>query len=241
MNVFADAEHFAGRRFELFGPDHLLALTLVVLWQVLLIKRFRGAGPAARAWMRRAIVGVLWTQEASYHLWRAATGTWRKEEMLPLHLCSAGVWAGGIMLLTRSYLLYEFCYFGALVGASIALLTPDIGRFGAPHFRFVQFFVSHGLILTAPLWMTFVEGFRPRPRSLGRAIVGTAGYAALVFAANRRLGSNYMFLNRKPATASPLDALPPWPRYLVPMAGAVAGLFALLYSPWAIRDALRRD
>lgn len=237
MDVFADAEHFRGAPFEQFGDEHLLALTLVVLWQVLLLSRFRAADPATRRTMRGALTGALWAQEAGYHLWRAVTGTWTPREMLPLHLCSAAIWVGGVMLLTRSYALYEFCYFGAIVGASLALLTPDLGPFGAPHYRFFQFFESHGLILTAPLWMTFVEGFRPSVGSLARASAGTAAYGLLVFAANRRLGSNYMFLNGKPPMRTPLDALPPWPRYLPIMGAGVAGLFALLFAPWALADA----
>ncbi len=238
MNVFADAEHYAGDDFVLFSDEHLLILTLVVLFELLLIARFRDADEATRRTVRRALVAGLWAQEVSYHIWRLATHTWTPREMLPLHLCSAAVWLSGVMLLTRSRRLYEVIYFAALTGATIALATPDIGRFGAPHFRFFQFFASHALIDAAPLWMTFVEGYRPTPASIGRAAAATATWAAGVFVVNRRLGSNYMFVNRKPATASALDALPPWPTYLPIMAGGVLGAFALLYAPWAIRDAV---
>jgi hypothetical integral membrane protein (TIGR02206 family) len=237
MNVFADAEHWTGAEFRLGREEHLLALTLIVIFEVLLLNRMRDADPATRRNVRWALVAALWAQEVSYHIWRLSTRTWTPRQMLPLHLCSVMVWVGGLAMLTRSYRLYEYVYFAALAGAGLALATPDIGRFGFPHYRFFQFFVSHGLIINAPLWLTFVEGFRPSAASLGRALLGTGAWASGVFWVNRRLGSNYMFVNRKPETASALDALPPWPRYLPIMAGAVAGLFALLYAPWAIRGA----
>ena len=165
MNVFADAEEWSGPAFELFGADHRRMLTLIVLLEVLLLKRGRSAGPAARRRRRRLLASGLVAQELSYHAWRARTGTWRVDEMLPLHLCSASVWLGAAMLWTGSHRLYQWVYFAGISGAAVALATPDVGRFGAPHYRFWQFFASHGLILTAPLWMTFVEGARPAPRS----------------------------------------------------------------------------
>ena len=237
MNVFADAEHWTGDDFELLGEEHLLALTLIVIFEILLLNRMRDADETTRRTVRWGLVAALWAQEVSYHIWRLATHTWTVRQMLPLHLCSVMVWLGGLTMLTRSYRLYEYVYFAALAGAALALATPDVGRFGFPHYRFFQFFASHGLILTAPLWMTFVEGYRPTAASLRRAIGGTAAWASGVFWVNRRVGSNYMFVNRKPDTTSVLDAIPPWPRYLPIMAGAVVGLFALLYAPWAIRGA----
>lgn len=234
MDVFADADSWTGQPFKLGSPEHLLMLTVVVVAQVLLIKRFRPADDDTKRKVRLALVGALWSQEASYHAWRLLNGTWTRKQMLPLHLCSVEVWMGGLMLLTRSYRLYEYVYFGALVGAIMAVVTPDAGPFGFPHYRFFQFFVSHGLIAAAPLWMTFGEGFRPTARSLGRAIVGTVAYAGVVNLVNRKLGSNYMFVNRKPETRSVLDALPPWPGYLPYMAGAVIAAFTALWAPWAL-------
>jgi len=40
------------------------------------------------------------------------------------------------MLVNGSYGLYEFVYLLGIAGASQALLTPDAGAYGFPHFRF---------------------------------------------------------------------------------------------------------
>lgn len=229
-----------GPPFELFGREHLLALTLVVVVQVVLLWRFRRADAAARRSARWAITAALWAQEVSYHVWRASIGTWTPREMLPLHLCSQAVWLGGLMLLTRNRRLYEYIYFAALAGAGMALATPDAGRYGWPHYRFVQFFVSHGLIMLPPLWLTFVEGFRPTPSSVLKAFGYTAASGMAVLPLNLRLGSNYMFTARKPDSASLLDRLPAWPRYLPIVGGLVLAAYGALYAPWALRDVVRR-
>lgn len=42
-------------------------------------------------------------------------------------------------------------------------LTSDlkIDMYAFPHFRFFQVFLSHGGIVTAAIYMTFIEGYRP--------------------------------------------------------------------------------
>jgi hypothetical integral membrane protein (TIGR02206 family) len=70
--------------------------------------------------------------------------------MLPLQICSLMVWVSGIMLVTRSFKIYEFAYFLGIGGGLQALATPDLGIYGFPHFRFFQTFLSHGLIVAAP-------------------------------------------------------------------------------------------
>jgi hypothetical integral membrane protein (TIGR02206 family) len=56
-------------------------------------------------------------------------------------------------------------------------------------------------------------------------------YAAFVGLVDRVSGANFMFLLHKPEAASPLDAMGPWPWYL--LGGALAGLvlFWLLWLP----------
>jgi uncharacterized membrane protein YwaF len=57
------------------------------------------------------------------------------------------------------------------------------------------------------------------------------GYATVVGIFDAIFKSNYMYLREKPGNASLLDALGPWPMYLI--AGAAVGLmlFWLLWLP----------
>ncbi len=229
-----------GDGFVLFGTSHLIALTLLAVAMLWMVRAFADADDHTRQAARITIVALLWGQEISYHLWRLSIGDWTLTTMLPFHLCSAAVWLGGFALLTNSRRLAEYLYFFALAGATQALLTPDIGPYAFPHYRFWQFFISHGLIVTAAVWLTFVERYAPTARSLGRSILATLAYGVVVLGVNTALGSNYLFVSHKPDTASALDLMPPWPHYLWILAGLVVVVYSLLYLPWAIRNAHAR-
>jgi hypothetical integral membrane protein (TIGR02206 family) len=151
-------------------------------------------------------------------------------------MCSLFVWLTAIMLLTRSYRVYEFAYFLGIGGAIQALITPNVGPFGFPHFRFFQAFFMHAPIVLGSVFMTTVEGYRPTGKSLLRVAVGTNLYMAAVFGINMLLGSNYMFIAQKPPTASLIDYLAPWPWYILELEAIGAAICLVLYLPFAIGD-----
>ena len=124
----------------------------------------------------------------------------------------------------------------AWVGALQALLTPDLGLYGFPHFRFFQTYISHGLIISAAIYMTVVEGFRPTWKSLLRVALWINVYMAVVFGINLLIGSNYLFVAHKPPTASLLDLLPAWPWYILWMEAIGLVMCLILYLPFAIKD-----
>ena len=115
-------------------------------------------------------------------------------------------------------------------------MTPDLGIYGFPHFRFFQTFISHGLIMTGAIYMTVVEGLRPTWKSLLRVALWINVYLGIVFVINRLIGSNYLFVAHKPETASILDLLPPWPIYILYMELIGIICCVLLYIPFMIKD-----
>lgn len=227
--------NYSGGRFEFLGPAHLAALAMLVLLNLFLF-RFRGADENRRQTVRWTLALILWGNEIAWHYWNYAVGNWIIQTMLPLHLCSLLVWTGALMLVTKNYSIYEFMYFAGIGGAIQALITPDLGIYGFPHFRFFQTFLSHGLIVTSAIYMTLVERFRPTWKSLLRVSIWLAAYAVIVFFINTAIGSNYLMINEKPGTASLLDLLPDWPIYILYMVGIAFVTFVLLYLPFAFKD-----
>ena len=59
---------------------------------------------------------------------------------------------------------------------------------------------------------------------------------AAVYGINTLIGSNYLYLNHKPPTASILDMLPAWPIYLLYMEGLGLITVFVLYFPFLIKD-----
>lgn len=139
------------------------------------------------------------------------------------------------MLITGRYSVYEIVYFWGIGGALQAVITPEIGIYTYPHFRYFQFFICHGLIITASLFMTFAEGYRPKLKSVFKAFAALNIFAALVAVFNYITGSNYMFLFEKPEVASIMDFLGPWPWYLLSLEAAALFIFALLYLPFCFK------
>jgi hypothetical integral membrane protein (TIGR02206 family) len=230
------ARDYAGEPFELFGPHHLLALAIVASINIALIAFGRQIPEPWRPHIRYGLATLLLVDEALWHLWNITAGTWSIRTTLPLHLCSVLVFLSAIMLITKSYGIFEVVYFLGIAGALQALLTPDAGQYGFPHFRFFQVIVSHGSIITAAVYMAAVEECRPVVQSIKRVLIRGNVYALAVFVVNVLIGSNYLFIARKPETASLLDVLPPWPWYLPILELIGLLMIGLLYLPYAIRD-----
>ena len=237
---FADwAKYFAadysGPAFELFGTMHLAALAFLLLLNLYLL-RFRYKNDQIKRRVRWRLGLLLLVNEIAWHYWNYAVGRWTIQTMLPLQLCSLMVWFGALMLMTRSYRIYEFVYFIGIGAAIQALATPDLGIYGFPHFRFFQTFLSHGLIITSALYMTFVENMRPTWKSVIRVAIWTNFYVIAIYFLNVTIGTNYLNLIAKPATPSLLDYLPDWPMYILYMELLGIATVLLLYLPFALRD-----
>lgn len=228
-------EDFTAGEFAFMGTAHLFALLCIGLLNFYLL-RSKTKREADRSKIRWAMAIVLWINEIGWHIWNVSIGQWNIQTMIPLHVCSVLVWLGGVMLVTRSYTIYEFAYFMGIGGALQALLTPDLGIYGFPHYRFFQTFISHGLIVTSAIYMTTVEGFRPTWKSFGRIFVGMNIYLLIVFFINQAIGSNYMFVAHKPETASLLDVLPAWPWYILWLEAIGLLTCLILYIPFIIKD-----
>ncbi len=229
---------YHGNPFVLFGTWHLVALLVILLINLAMLG-FRRTSEKTRRIVRWSMAITLWLDEASWHIWNIYWGHWTVAQ-LPLHICSLLIWLTGFMLIFKVRRIYEFAYFIGIGGAMQALLTPDAGIYGFPHFRIFQTMISHGLLLTSAIYMTTVEGFRPTWKSLWRVVIGLNIYAILIYPVNLLLGTDFLYINSKPATASLLDALPRWPYYLIFMELIGLAIFLLLYLPFMIRDGRAR-
>ena len=230
------ARDYHGEPFLLFGSAHLIALGIVLVIMLPVIFLRKQFSPQSRTIVRYTFAFILVANELAFHAWNYFTGQWTIQTMLPLHLCSVLVWLSAYMLVTKSYSIFEFAYFLGIAGAFQALLTPDAGIYGFPHFRFFQTFISHGTIILSAIYMTLVEGYRPTWKSVLHVFVGMNAYMAVIGVINWLIGSNYLFIAHKPATASLIDVLGPWPWYILSLEAIGFLLCLVLYLPYAIRD-----
>jgi hypothetical integral membrane protein (TIGR02206 family) len=118
------------------------------------------------------------------------------------------------------------------------MMTPDV-TYDFPDVEFILFFIFHGGIIAAVLYMTFGLGWRPYPASIPRVIAWSLLYAAVAGSFDWVLGANYAFLRAKPPFATVLNFMPDWPWY-IPLLIALGLLSTVVYyAPFFVWDRTR--
>ena len=234
------APDYHGGDFVLFGRDHLVALGLIAAICVAVVLLRRRFSARAQRGMRWGLCALIYLCEGSWHAWMLAIGAWTVQGMLPLWLCSVTSWTMPLLLLARSRRYFQWAYFMGLIGAPLALSTPDLMNFGFPHYRFIEFLTLHGALVVAVVYMTAVEGFRPSWRGLLGVVLAANLLFAFCIWLNPLLGSNYLYTQGRLATPSLLDYLgePPWHLLWMELIGLA--LCGLLYLPFAAAQRPRK-
>jgi hypothetical integral membrane protein (TIGR02206 family) len=152
------------------------------------------------------------------------------------------VWITVYTAITDNRTLYDFTYFLGIGGALQALLTPaDVSMYDLPHYRSLQSLIAHGLLITLPIFMTVVEGYRPTFASFKRIFIWTNIYMVIIFFLNRVIGSNYLFISQKPPSPTLMDILSPWPWYIPQLEVVAFAIFFILYIPFLIKDQMAKS
>lgn len=209
------------KNFDLFGPAHLamLGATVALPW---LLRRWD-----ARRWFGGFLLG----NELIWYAFRIAKGWVSFPHGLPLQLCDLTLWMTVVALLARPQWAFEFAFFTGIAGAGMALATPDLWE-PFPSYPTVYFFLAHGGVVAGLLHAWWSGLMRPRPGCVWRVMAVTNAYAVAIGVFNWLTGANYMYLCRKPESASLLDWLGPWPVYILSGEGIALALFTLLWLPF---------
>jgi hypothetical integral membrane protein (TIGR02206 family) len=216
--------------FEMFSISHIAALA-VMLAAMTAVAAGRGKLREAKAGrvFRIGLALVLIGCEASLQLSYALDDDWGVRS-LPFQLCSITLLLSAVMLLFAGKRLYPVVTFLGVLGALQAMITPNLAE-PFPEFRYFHFFVAHIGIMMAATYLVAVRRYRPTLKSVWAALLWLHALAVPAAIANLASGTtNFMFLARKPATASLLDALAPWPWYLLQLELVAAVMCLLLYG-----------
>ncbi len=213
----------------MLGPAHLAILAAVPTLAAVLARLHRKF-PSAGKGIRFSLIVLLLACTVAYYGSFAAQGMRIFPDHLPLELCDASLWLVIVMLLTLKPAIFDVVYYWAIVGASMSLLTPSVA--GRTSFLALQFFADHGLIVVAALYLVWSGQARPRPGSVGKAMLALNLLAAPIGIFDVLFKTNYMFLRAKPAEQTLLDLLGPWPWYILACEGVACALFLLLYLPF---------
>lgn len=113
----------------------------------------------------------------------------------------------------------------------MAVLTPDLlaPLLGVSS---INFFVRHGGLITAILYLLWGSHLRPRPRAWRFAFFTLNLYAIPVALFDFLFGTNYLYLRNKPASASLLNAMGAWPIYIFIADALALVIFLVMAVPF---------
>ncbi len=226
-------------RFEMFSISHLMAIILTFI-SVLLLYYFRKQvkeNQRREKIFRYSIAIILLAGEILLQYWYITTNSWKIEYGLPLQLCDFSILMSIMMLILRSYRIFEIVYFTGVGGALVAIISPELWL-GFPHFRFYHFFISHAVIILASLYMVWIWEFRPKLISLGKMLIFLNVFGAFVFGVNSLVDANYMFISKPTYNNTFLNHLGHYPWYLLSLEGITLSISFLLYLPFGIKNKL---
>jgi hypothetical integral membrane protein (TIGR02206 family) len=219
--------------FATFGPAHGAMLVAVPCVAAALAAWARRR-PALSRPIRRVLAVLITANALLWYAWVWQHGWVDPPHGLPLDLCDVVLWLTVYALVTLRPWALDAVYYLALAGSGMALVTPDVADPALPAFAIAEFFLAHGSVVAAALFLVFSGALRPRRGSWWRVLLWVNGYAAVVALVNARFGTNYMYLCEKPAAGSLLDLLGPWPWYLVGGEVVALVLFVALYLPFRL-------
>ena len=217
--------------FETFGTSHLVMLVVFILgiWPVVALgRRVRGTSHELR--VSRVYAGLIPCFTIPLQVIDFLPGNYDLQTTLPLQLCDFAWIAAVVALWTHRPTPVALTYYWGLALTTQALITPAL-NLDFPDPKFIAYWGMHLLIVWAAVFLTWGLGLHPTWRDYGRTVAITSAWAVTVFCFNVVVGTNYGFLNHKPAT-SILDLLGPWPLYVVVEIALVAGIWALMTWPW---------
>jgi hypothetical integral membrane protein (TIGR02206 family) len=216
--------------FTVYGASHLTVLGIFVLGAVAVVVLGRHQdSETARRFSRVLAVLVLALQLAIQVYSMTEFGV---DHGLPLQLSDLAAFVTAWALWSHDRRAFALTYYWGLTLSTQALISPALRGDDFPSLEFLAFWLIHLFVVWAAIYLTWGRRMRPTWRSYRFALLATVAWAAVAFTFNTIAGTNYGFLNAKPAQSSLLDLLGPWPWYLIPELALVVTVWALMTLPW---------
>ena len=196
---------------------------------------------------RKRLLVILWAAFTAIELCKYINFAIHPEEFniktgLPFHLCSVSLFTYPLAVFTKNKIFQNFIYAVNMPGALFALITPDVGSSPALSFYVLHLFIAHTFIVLIPLYMVCCGFFRPDYRVLPGVTLMLLATMLPALVLNKLIDSNYYFING-PVKGTLTGQLAEWTgndAYILPMAGLLLAVWALLYAPFAAADLIKR-
>lgn len=225
----------AADRFQAFSTEHQLLMGLALLGCVaagLLGRHLARGDRTTEQHVRRGLALAILAFTVPLQVLQLLPGDFDLDTSLPMQVCDLSWMLAVLALWTRRPGASALLYFWASTLVTQAIVTPSLQQ-AFPDPRWWMFWGMH----LASVWamvLLVTLGDRPTWRGYRVAVAATLGWVLAMMAFNGLTGTNYGYVNRKPAVSSPLDLLGPWPSYVVVEVVVIAAVWALITLPWVV-------
>ncbi len=224
--------------FDMFGMEHILAIIAALVVIIVLPLYAKNHLDENAQYKLGKFIG--WLVFANYIVWvslEAIAGTFDVKQHLPVHLCRFANLMIPLVMVWRSYFVYEILFFWGFSGMLQASITPDIAA-GFPHFHYFRFWMGHQGLILALVYATVVYEIRPSFKSLIKSFIALNIFLGIAALVNVLMDANYFWICGKPLNQigeripTLLDYMGPWPWYILTGEFVALAHFLLAYSPF---------
>jgi hypothetical integral membrane protein (TIGR02206 family) len=158
------------------------------------------------------------------------SGTWDIQYNLPIQLCGISSLICCVLpFIKKKDKLFRFVYYTGIIGGIMAILTPQMNYFDGSLRYYLNFYVSHSLIIVLPIFMFLHLDLKLPKFSWFKIWVHLNILMAIIMPINFLLDSNYMYVNAPPEVSNPL-VIGQWPYYLLIWEPLVMIIAYLIYA-----------
>lgn len=215
--------------FPLFSIPHLALLALffgATIWMVRHADFIRKPNVSQR--IRITLIVVIIVQQFLLYGWYYANHAFHVLDALPLYPCRLSTLLLLVLLIRMNERLYPIVFYWGIVGAVLAMLSPDTEGIGFPNVMFLQFFMGHGALLIGTVFLAITSHYEPTRAGLKTTFRFSLLYFVAILTLNAYIGSNYAYLNELPPSPF-LEGFPGFPYHVPFLLGTMLLLFYSMY------------
>ena len=158
------------------------------------------------------------------------SGTWDVQYNLPIQLCGISSLICCVLpFIKNKDKLFQFVYYTGVIGGIMAILTPQMNYFDGSLRYYLNYYVSHSLIIVLPIFMFLHLDLKLPKFSWFKIWIHLNILMAIIMPFNFFLDSNYMYVNAAPEVNNPL-VIGEWPYYLLIWEPLVMIIAYLIYA-----------
>lgn len=158
------------------------------------------------------------------------SGTWDIQYNLPIQLCGISSLICCVLpFIKKKDKLFQFVYYTGVIGGIMAILTPQMNYFDGSLRYYLNYYVSHSLIIVLPIFMFLHLDLKLPKFSWFKIWIHLNILMAIIMPINFLLDSNYMYVNEPPEVSNPL-VIGEWPYYLLIWEPLVMIIAYLIYA-----------